>query len=657
MNLTIDQRKLLERLYNLKSEDSIIIKEVNEKIKDNKENFNVLSDESKKLEEERKTFTTNRVNLDKQFSEFVTEFGGMKTEKYTLLLDEAKESFDPEKMLANIKSVIPSRIEEIDTLIKNSEDEINVTKKKISENEIESTEFEGKLTDALQMQDRLRNLINESLHGNGSITRDSVQELLSSLSFNEDEITELGKMILFPEGTLQAFNEEFKLLKEQASIQPEEETNNEDSMINETNDISIDNGLETKEVPLENPLEIKPLDNFPTIEQPKFEEPKIEEQPKEEVIVEETKEKPSSPITSNLSVEELAKKNIEYLKSLQVNKDVIKRYETVLTDETLIEKVKFFLDNNKTAKDLELNFDILIVYSLEDLKNLKSICEESEINFQTIPLGLLKQGLTGFFTNLELLISKGIKLDQAELSKNISTLFIDTETFKNNLEMISRYQISLTKKNGKQAIQCLAQDTKELIKGIDAIIETGEENLFVETPEKLSTNLIDVATKIKYCKKNGVPIKSNNGSYYDFIFSDDEFQRIFDGVDLSDLPLPDKDKIAQGLNKMISPEVAEALNNMDLNTVYNNVSPFQNIQFEMTDLTKTFANTIVNKYSYTVENAYFSKERIERNLNYLLNKNVNVDLKELIIGSVLYDSIYTEEEMITISEALKGGLQ
>ncbi len=625
MNLTIEQRNLLERLYNLKSKDSTIVKEINEKIIENKENSNVLLEESKKLESEKSTFTTKKTELDKQFASFIAEFEGMKSDKYSILLEEANENFDPEKMLSNIKEIIPSRIEEINDNIKKSESDIDVTKKKISETEIDATELECKLTDAIQMQERLAKLIDESLNGNGSITRDSVQELLNSLHFNEDDITELGKMILFPEGTLQAYNDEFT------------------SSMNTGKNITevIKNAHDASDTEEPTPTEITKVEFADIIKEEKKEE-------KSEIVVEkETK-----------TTEEIAKQNIEYLKSINIDKEVIKRYETVLTDNTLIDKIKLFIELNKTPQDIELNFDILLAYTLEDLNNLKMICEESDISMSLIPLGLLKQGLGNFFSNYESLISKGIVLDQTELSKNIANLFVEQDVFKNNLGAITKYQISLDKKNGKKAIQCLTQESNELIKGIDALVETGEESIIVDNPERLSTNLVDMSSKIAFCKKNNVPIKSNNGQYYDFVFNDDEFAKIFEGMDTSSMNIQSKEEMEQNLKSIINNSIVEQLSSLNINDHYLNKNNMnENIYFELTDLTKTLNNAELLKYTYKIDNYYFSKERVERNLLHLLNKNVNVESKEIIIAALLYGSIYNREDMQKIMDKINGGVQ
>ena len=132
--LSIEQRTLLDRLYNLKSEDSEILRGIKADIDQTKTDFQVLSGESTDLETQKTTLSTRRGDLDSQYAKILEDLKGMSRESYATLLDEAHEEFDPEQMLERIKEKIPNRLKEIDEQISNFEKDIDSTKKNIADN-------------------------------------------------------------------------------------------------------------------------------------------------------------------------------------------------------------------------------------------------------------------------------------------------------------------------------------------------------------------------------------------------------------------------------------------------------------------------------------------------------------------------------------------
>lgn len=639
--LSIEQRTLLDRLYNLKSEDSEILRGIKADIDQTKTDFQVLSGESTDLETQKTTLSTRRGDLDSQYAKILEDLKGMSRESYATLLDEAHEEFDPEQMLERIKEKIPNRLKEIDEQISNFEKDIDSTKKKIADNEIKAKELEGRLSDAIQMQERLAKLISESLHGNGSITRDSVQDLLLNVGFLEEETIELGKMILFPQGTLSEYDKEYQ------------ERQNRGKSIQEV----FESAKAAQEYQPSEPEAQKVVETEPVVvtESEPINEEDFSDFLKETGINPEYYNNEILNALKSANCSELIKDNMNFLQSLEISDKTIARYYMLLTDQELISKVNYLQEQGKSSKDIELGITILLAYSYADLIALKNACDEYGLEFNNLPLNLIATcGLANLLTNLQELNNRGIELDKMEISKFSASLFIDPEQFKNNLELIVKYQLSLTKRNSKVAIQALASETMELARGIDALIEINAEKVLENNPEVLSGDLIGLVNRILYCQEHNIPVYKDNGALKDYIISDLEFKLAY-GIETPKL-LPSFKESVASLSKVTNEStLIEILNKMDFTTLYlgaRNISD-ENTYFDLMTYTEAVnSKSERNEYGYEIDGTQISRERFERNIIFLLNQHAEASQEEMMTVALLFGTLKTEEEMKRVADKM-----
>ena len=618
--LSVSQRALLDRLYNLMSDDSEILKGINESIKENGNDFLLFNEKLSDLETNRKATSKKKSKLDSQLSAFVEEFKESRSDKYTDLLEEANIDFNPEDAVSIVKEVIPRSIEKIDSKLKDVDNEITKTRKSISECDLEKTELENKLSDAIQLKENLNNLIGASLEGNGSITRDSVQQILGLLSFEPDEITELGKMILFPQGTLTLYDDELYKIKDEVVTDFSDDIDYDESV--------IDFIEETTEVVVS----------------------------KEEVIVEEPKEVIALPKSTEEKVvatqgidRELIKMNATYLKELGFVKEELSKNESILSDKDLIAKIDALTSAGKEIDNLKSDIILITKYDLSELKKIVKQCDDRDIKLADVPFRMFDK-IDNLIANNALLVSKGILLDDLQFKKNITTLMIDKDIFKNNMGIISKYHLSLDKKNNKYAIQCLAQDSNHLIKGIDSIIELGEEKLLFERPELLAMDLFDIANKIAYCKVNGCPLVDENNNYYEFIFMDEDFEKIFQNVTDKDYMIINNNAVRN--NEMVKGlDGYKSLKDNDLNSAYlkDNIVD-SDMYFKLMDVIKQLGNIEKNDNHYVIDDVVVSSERFERNALYLLTNNEDCTPDDLAVSALLYSSNYDDDSITKISD-------
>ncbi len=657
-----DQRKLLERLYNLKSDDSDVISNIRQSISANEETGQRIQTEKEDCENQKSSKTDRKVQIENQYQKFLDDLKGISKDSYTVLLEEAEESFDPEAMLERIKERIPKRLEEIETLITSLEEKIAASENALSENSLTAQELEEKLADAERVRADLAKLIDESLHGNGSITRDSVEEILAKLGFKEEEIIELGKMILFPQGTLESFDAEYQERKTEGHTVPEilgarpeeptaeptpesepikvvgsEPTGAAEPNTTPSEDASVEKVTETPETAPE------AADYSEFYEQTGIQPGFLSEQAVAEL--------------SAVNKPQLIKENYATLTSLEISDTNIKTYYSALIDPDLNGKIKLFQELGKTSIDMNLNFPTLLVYSLADLEELKTLCEESDLSLGNIPLNVLGNGLTDFFENLATLSGSHTELDGSEVTKRAALLATASSQFKNNLNMLNKYAYSLTKKNGKTALQPLAQDSTELATGLDAVIETGEDRIFDNEPDKLAINLMDLANRIAYCHKNAIPLYNESGAPHHFIFDEAEFAKVFEPLDPETIKeIPTAEEARGSLQETTNnSSLIDLLDKMDLTTLYEtgrNITD-EEVYFGLQSYLGQLAEYENETHrAYIIDGVTLSKERTERNLVQLIKNPTDGKAEEILVVALLYGALKSKEDMVKVANAM-----
>lgn len=685
-----ETEKLLARIKNLISEDSTILKEYEDKI-------TKTSKDKTKIEEDKKKIETDITEIQKDIdsitkaSELTDRFNNV--EDYEQGLKKLGNSCDYIKKIQEELARIPEKIEELENKISDLNEKSASSEKAIQADEDELTKLDIELSDAKRYQNNLVELIDLAKSGDINKTREEVVETLKHVEFNEKDALAAAKIVLFPEDDLiPYFNNKNNVVEEvvEEPIEKEEDIAEQQTII-EQNDLDIndsifDNNLEEEnEINLGSTLE-DDSDNLleDSVEESaiSFENDNIENIVSNEDTVEET-QSIESEYEENETVEEadsildtlknngldisqfnsddlellsnsdkeLIENNINFVLSKEIDKDFIYRYPSVLLDNEINDKYTHIIYKlGKTDQDIKLNPLILISYSLADFEKLEEITIKTGIEPKNIPLIVYIKGLQSFLQNYVLLKNNGIDIDDNELSKMALILTIEPNEFKESLDTVLSYGLNLRKGNGKYAIMCLAKGAKSLAMAIDLIIEIGEKDILKYYPEVLNDNVEDLVNRIIFIKKTKIPYKANaNGEvvYQTYVLSQEKLDKIVEKkLELHEIT--EKEESNREISELIkNNEVINYLENMNDNNIVSSIN-----QDEYVKIMKNFKRIEEKDDIYIIGGIVFSKNKVKRNINYLVNNYPELDKNITMLAALFYNSRKSVEEMSKVISTL-----
>lgn len=428
--LSSDVKALLDKLYNLRGEDSVILAKMNkerqeaietgERTKNEKEillsKIEKLSNEEKTLQEEGEKLTSILSNINR--------------DDFSNVLDRLQIDFDPASINDKISKMLPETIEKV------------VSENKLASEELESveTEMNNAITkveelgirkdEALSNQAKLNEYFDLALEGNINITRDAITSLLEKFDFNEDEQREAAKILMFPEDALYEYDASYKSgaqtsgktitevlmeAKKESKAETKENKKEEHIEINEDtpslenifesvmeeNDFSKETTVQTEEkteTPVEPDIkeEVKPL--FSDSEEPKVVAPSKEERDNESnnndvktlltklgININSISEEKIKKVMENYD-EELITKNIESLKAHNINLEILIDNTELVYDKELNEKIEKLISIGKESRDISLMPSVLVKYDLKGLNNTINVLQISGLDPKKVPL-------------------------------------------------------------------------------------------------------------------------------------------------------------------------------------------------------------------------------------------------------------------------------
>ncbi len=683
-------KSILDRISNLISDDSKILEEFNNKIEETNKNKTKAEEEKKSFEKEITIIQgdideiSKASELSERFSNLDSYIPGLKKLGNSVsLLDDLKKELDK----------IPEQIEKLENNIKKLTNQSDDRALIINEAEDELSKLDVEISDAKRYQENLVDLVNLAKSGDINKTREEVVETLVHVGFTDKEAIAAAKVILFPEDDLIPYFEgdnKIEAVKEEVVEDVSKDLNEE-----ETPEEKVEETVETPEIEepkVENVVE-------EAIEQTPEEDDEKEEvvQELQEVVEEESNDIPldeeSSEITlesmdddeklspvdvqsnkdyesikkmindygfdsskfsnEDLDDEEIVRENINFILDKNLNKEFVYKYPSIISDYGLKKKYDFILNNlGKKEEDIQLTPDILASYSKEDLEKLFEVVKQNNIDPKIIPLTVYLKGLQSFLRNYLLLSENNIELDDNQLSKFAIVLSINPVDFKKSLQILLDYKLTLVKNDGKIAIMDLAVKDSELANKMDMIINIGEEELLKYYPEVLSGNVKDLVNRLIFLKNSDIPYKTqshNKVIYQSFVLHQDVLDKVLEKhIDIDEVL--DKDETNSYLKQLINNE--ELINELD--NMNNN---FDLINNSYTEDYKEVLKRINGKYAetentYIIGDYYFSKNKVNRDINYLVNSNTNIDNDIIIAASLLHDSRLSSDDMENVINSL-----
>ena len=399
--LSSEVKTLLDKLYNLRGEDSVILTKMNKEREEaietgerTKNEKAVLLEKIAKLSEEEKT-------LQEEGDKLSSILSSINRDDFANVLDRLKIDFDPSTINVKITSMLPDTIKKVVEENQKASEELESVEAQMNNAITKVEELGIRKDEALSNQEKLNEYFRLALDGNINITRDEITNLLEKFNFNEDEQREAAKILMFPEDALYEYDASTKSSDSKSGKTITEvlvEAKKESTPVNE--EIKEEQTLPEEEQTLlkESVNADNSLENIfaKAIEEEHIEDEIKEEQPQENELT-----KLNELLTKNnindLNIESLEKilanydeeliiKNIETLNNKNINLEVLKDNVQILYDKELEQKLNKLLEIGKESRDISLMPEVLVKYDLQGLNNTINVLEISGLDPKKVPL-------------------------------------------------------------------------------------------------------------------------------------------------------------------------------------------------------------------------------------------------------------------------------
>lgn len=361
--LTAEITKLLDKLYNLRGEDSVILSKMETEKSKAEETKERTASEKTTLQDRIENLVEEERVLAEEGEKLVSTLSRIKTDDFKIVLEKLKVDFNPDKLSEDVNRLLPKTIDKVKEDIESAKKELVTVEAEMNTAIATIEELIIRKDEALANQTRLNEYFELALNGNINITRDSITSLLEKFDFTEDEQREAAKILMFPEDALYDYEKKLKNIEQPGKS------------ISEV-------FAEAKENTIE-------LD---TIEEPKEEEKKLS--PKEELIALlkelgfdylDFTSNDLDKILSNYNAADL-RKNVMFAKEKNIKLDLFVDKVELLYDKELEEKITKLLEVGKETFDIYLNPNILTKYSVDGLVSTIDKLRSSGLDPKKVPL-------------------------------------------------------------------------------------------------------------------------------------------------------------------------------------------------------------------------------------------------------------------------------
>ena len=395
--LSNEVKSLLDKLYNLRGEDSIILAKMNKEREEAVETGERTKNEKTILLEKIEKLTKEEETLQEEGKKLTSILSNINRDDFANILDRLQIDFDPASINEKVNSMLPETIEKVVTENKKASEELESVEAEMNNAITKVEELGIRKDEALSNQAKLNEYFDLALEGNINITRDAITSLLEKFDFNEDEQREAAKILMFPEDALYEYDATYKsggavngkTITEVLMEAKKESTSNKEK----TDTKELDTSLESSSLEdiFDNVIDENKIEEIESPVENENIEKKIE---KEDVIklLESINVNTAKLVAEEINKllenydEELIKKNVNSLKESNIDLNVINSNIEILLDKELKAKVDKLLSIGKEARDISLTPSVLKKYDLQGLNNTISVLELSGLDPKKVPL-------------------------------------------------------------------------------------------------------------------------------------------------------------------------------------------------------------------------------------------------------------------------------
>lgn len=376
--MTVSTEALLDKLYNLRGEDSDILKEMDRQKNKAEETKSRTTEEKGRLQTTITDLKKLREELQEQGEKLKDTLQGIHREDYETVLSRLRIDFDPKNLLDKLEKNLPRTMETVERDTKKSEDELIKVEEEMNAAITTIEELGIRKDTALANQEKLNEYFELALTGHINITRDSITSLLEEFGFNEEEQRETAKILMFPEDALFAYDEKVKA-KEKSGKSIGEVIQEAKEMVEE----------EKKDIMIEEPVKEEIVEPIPEIDLSKeITDPKDE-------LINTLKENgidyldfASDEINDlmNHFEKNIVVENISYIKSKDLQSDMFVNHISLMYDRELKQKIELLLSVGKDILDIYVNPNVLVKYTYEQIENAIKTIQGNGMDPKEIPL-------------------------------------------------------------------------------------------------------------------------------------------------------------------------------------------------------------------------------------------------------------------------------
>lgn len=252
--LTQDKIDVLDKLYNIKGEKSVVTAAIKTKIEKKEADIATTTTEKDSVIEQQLELEKELQAFIEQTDKFLAVFGNFDNTSFSSFQSIGIDLAIGDA-LATLRQKAPGHEDNLEDRIKSLKEKVQELNEKIASIEEKKSEFVATLNSAEEAKEKLNDLIEDILkNDNDAYPRKYVKDVLESLCyFSQEEITMLEFLILFKEEGLQEYDDGYELRgnKFEQSLNPKEEVMLTGDIF--TNDVDIE---ETEAVVVE---ETKPV--------------------------------------------------------------------------------------------------------------------------------------------------------------------------------------------------------------------------------------------------------------------------------------------------------------------------------------------------------------------------------------------------------------
>ncbi len=372
--LSPETSALLDRLYNLRGEESVILVEINKQRNKATEIKTRTTEEKKDLQTKIQDLEQLYNNLNSQGEKLNNLLVNINREDYAIVLDHLDIDFNPQSLVDRLNKSLPRAIDSITMDTKKAEKQLVKVEEEMNEAIQTIDELSIRRDAALANQEKLNEYFDLALSGRISITRDSIVSLLEQFGFTTEETREAAKILMFPEDALYEYDEKLKE-KEQSGKSISDvftEAKNAEPIIEEEDDFAI-----------------SLIDEEPT--KIEFEDIKNDKDALISLLAKngiDYLDYTGQEIDNLLDHfdAKLIESNIECVKNTHVGIEIFVNHTDLMLDKELPSKINILLTIGKEPIDIYLNPVVLEKYSKEELQEIIENLKNNGMDPKNVPL-------------------------------------------------------------------------------------------------------------------------------------------------------------------------------------------------------------------------------------------------------------------------------